>query len=344
MRKMKDAVTLEPEIVSLIIPCYNGEKCLSACLDSVIKQDYRDKIELIFVNDGSTDRTEEVFLEIKPALVKNLHRVIYLFQENMGVGYATQTALQFVSGEFLSMLDADDYLFPESISTKAKLLKARPEISCVYSNGLYSYDGKREDLFYHEPLNVDEEGFFDSLIDGKAFNWAGSYMIRFSTWLKRCPDRQIYPSRGGQNLQIILPAVYREKAIYIDKPLMQYNVHEQSLSSIRNGSDGRKNFEMTYRFEDIYIHIFESICEEDKDFYLRKIRRSSIRTRMGIAKKYKNTELMKTVKKEYSSVGGMTINDRITISSICNPPWSFFLKLLRKALSIWPKRADQSIR
>ena len=343
MRSMKDAFILEPEIVSLIIPCYNGENCLSACLDSVINQDYSDKIELIFINDGSTDRTEEVFQEIKPALVKKLHRVIYLYQENMGVGFATQTALQFVSGEYLSLLDADDCLFPESVSSKVQLLKVHPEVSCVYSNGLYSYDGKKEDMFYSEPLSIDETGFFDSLIDGGAFSWAGSYMIRFSTWLKRCPDRKIYPSRGGQNLQIILPAVYKEKAIYIDKPLMQYNVHEQSLSSVRNGNDGRKNFEMTYRFEDIYINIIESICEEDKEFYLLKIQRSSIRTRMGIAKKYKNAELMKTVKKEYSSVGGMTINDRITINSICNPPWSFFLRFIRKASSIWPKRADQNI-
>lgn len=72
-------------MVSLIIPCFNGEKFINRCLDSVLDQSYKD-IELIFVNDGSTDKTSEIINKRKEELEHKLAKFIYIEQENQGVG------------------------------------------------------------------------------------------------------------------------------------------------------------------------------------------------------------------------------------------------------------------
>lgn len=63
-------------MVSLIIPCFNGEKFINRCLDSVLDQSYKD-IELIFVNDGSTDKTSEIINIRKEELENKLTKFIY---------------------------------------------------------------------------------------------------------------------------------------------------------------------------------------------------------------------------------------------------------------------------
>ena len=62
-------------MVSLIIPCFNGEKFINRCLDSVLDQSYKD-IELIFVNDGSTDKTSEIINKRKEELENKLAKFI----------------------------------------------------------------------------------------------------------------------------------------------------------------------------------------------------------------------------------------------------------------------------
>ena len=64
-------------MVSLIIPCYNGEKFINRCLDSVLDQSYKD-IELIFVNDGSTDKTSAIISRRKEELENKLTKFIYI--------------------------------------------------------------------------------------------------------------------------------------------------------------------------------------------------------------------------------------------------------------------------
>lgn len=84
-------------MVSLIIPCYNGEKFINRCLDSVLDQSYKD-IELIFVNDGSTDKTSETINIRKEELENKLTKFIYIEQENQGVGASCNNAFKKVTG------------------------------------------------------------------------------------------------------------------------------------------------------------------------------------------------------------------------------------------------------
>lgn len=91
--------------VSVIIPMYNVEKYLRKCLDSVAYQTLKD-IEVILVNDGSTDRT----MEIAKGYINRIPNLKLLESENMGPGSARNIALDIATGEYIKFLDADDAL------------------------------------------------------------------------------------------------------------------------------------------------------------------------------------------------------------------------------------------
>ena len=90
--------------VSVVIPCFNGEKYLKSAIESVLNQTGID-VEIIVVDDGSTDKTKDV--------VTAFPEVRYLYHENHGVSYSRNRGLEECSGEFVIFLDSDD-LLPEN--------------------------------------------------------------------------------------------------------------------------------------------------------------------------------------------------------------------------------------
>lgn len=124
-------------LVSIIVPCYNGEEFVDRCFASILRQDYS-PLEVIAVNDGSTDRSEErirVWIEkFKNASIN----LVCISQENRGPGGAINSGLKVVSGDFLMLLDVDDELLDSAISTKVTFLEKELDIDVVRSNGWYN--------------------------------------------------------------------------------------------------------------------------------------------------------------------------------------------------------------
>lgn len=103
--------------VSIIVPVFNAEKFLSKCIDSVLSQTCQG-LELILVNDGSSDQSEEI---INNFIHDN--RVLYLKQDNKGVSSARNLGLSRASGEYIIFVDSDDYLVLDSLD--GRIEKAR---------------------------------------------------------------------------------------------------------------------------------------------------------------------------------------------------------------------------
>lgn len=95
-------------LVSVIIPVYNAEKHILECINSVTSQTYRN-LEIIIVNDGSTDNTLEVIKTIRD------ERIILINQENRGCSSAKNTGINRAQGNYIQYLDADDALSPDKI-------------------------------------------------------------------------------------------------------------------------------------------------------------------------------------------------------------------------------------
>lgn len=111
-------------LVSIIMPAYNAEKHITEAIKSVIKQSYSNW-ELLIVNDGSRDCTEDEILSFDDERIK------YFKQENKGVSAARNLALNNMSGDFFCFLDADDYFTSTSISSRLSLFESNNEISFV---------------------------------------------------------------------------------------------------------------------------------------------------------------------------------------------------------------------
>lgn len=106
-------------LVSVIIPVYQAEKFLTECVESVRKQDYSE-LEIVLVNDGSTDRSNQMCEELAAADP----RIRVIHQNNKGSGAARNAGIKEATGKYLLFLDADDKL---DDSSAIRSLAARAE-------------------------------------------------------------------------------------------------------------------------------------------------------------------------------------------------------------------------
>ncbi len=114
--------------VSVIIPTYNYACFLGTAIQSVLTQTWQD-LELIIVDDGSTDNTREVVESFQSD-----HRVRYVFQSNRGDSAARNTGISHSTGRYLGFLDADDYWMPEKLELQLALLRSNPQAAAVHSS------------------------------------------------------------------------------------------------------------------------------------------------------------------------------------------------------------------
>ncbi len=108
------------KILSVIIPSYNSEKYLDKCITSLLSPEHLEKIEIIVVNDGSTDTTPEIankYCEIYPNVVK------LISQENKGHGGALNTGCAAATGKYLKVIDADDWIITENLKAFISFLE-----------------------------------------------------------------------------------------------------------------------------------------------------------------------------------------------------------------------------
>ncbi len=167
---------------SVIIPVYNDESYLDQCLGSIISQTISD-IEIICVNDGSTDRSPEILREFE----QKDSRIKVVDQEHKGAGTARNTGLRYAHGIYLALLDADDFFEPEMLEECCRTLEKDKSDIVIFTANRYDEQTKevqflprsirKEFLPSHVPFSPAEikEHLFNSFQ-----NWAWNKMFRRS--------------------------------------------------------------------------------------------------------------------------------------------------------------------
>ena len=130
--------------VSVIMPAHNARPYLADAAYSVLRQTYRD-LELIIVDDGSTDGTGSVAEKIK---LDEPRRIVVVSQANRGPGAARNAGLAAARGEFIALLDSDDIWEPSFLERQLAILDARPDVDLVTGNG-WSLGGPRHGTLVH---------------------------------------------------------------------------------------------------------------------------------------------------------------------------------------------------
>lgn len=281
----------ESGLVSIITPCYNGETVLFRLLDSLLAQTYS-PIEYIFINDGSTDGTEEILFSYRERLEQKGIRLNYVKQKNRGLGGAMDTGLKVFTGEFLAWIDADDYLEPDSVEKRVRCLNAHPECAVVTSD---AYVRNAEDLSILGLALKREQDWkgtelFEKLLMGESVFSAGSHLVRSEAFVKTHPTRSIYPARRGQNWQMLLPLYYAHERVLLKEPLFNYLVFPNSMS--KDGNDYEKIRFRYAEHETILRETLSSMRMEDeaRQRYLFKVAVTYAERRLQLAAKFGKRE------------------------------------------------------
>jgi len=219
-------------LVSIVTPCFNGEKHVGRLIESVLAQTH-ENIEFILVNDGSTDGTDAVVASYRERLNTELTRFVYVQQENAGLGGAINGGLPHVTGQYLCWPDADDYLEPNSVELRLKALVENPDYAVVTSDAYLrsAVDGHLIGLASGGTSENSNPSQFEKLLSADSIFVPGCHMARMDLFDGTHPGRTIYPARRGQNWQILLPLYYRYKRLYLDVPLYNYMVSPSSMSA-----------------------------------------------------------------------------------------------------------------
>ncbi len=117
---------MENIIISIIIPVFNAERYLAEAIESVLMQTVK-PLEIIVVNDGSTDESEKVANTFK-------NDICYLLQENKGASAARNLGINLAKGSLLAFLDADDFWVSNKLEEQLRALEKNPELDMVFGN------------------------------------------------------------------------------------------------------------------------------------------------------------------------------------------------------------------
>jgi glycosyltransferase involved in cell wall biosynthesis len=147
-----DGVTKDAELVSCIVPVYNGELHLKQGLASILSQTHP-AVEVIVVDDGSIDGTARVAAEFG-------ERIRYVHQSNAGPAAALNLGVRVATGRLLAFLDADDWWHPEKLARQASRFAARPDLAyCVAYAQNVSVPAPEEDSRDPEPCGAPVPAF-----------------------------------------------------------------------------------------------------------------------------------------------------------------------------------------
>jgi glycosyltransferase involved in cell wall biosynthesis len=124
--------------VSLLIPVFNHEKFLPELFESIWRQDYK-SIQIVAVDDGSTDHSYEVLLEHQ---ARSPFEMIILRKKNGGICSALNMALNNATGELIAVLASDDLLLPNRFQKQISLFQKFPDLKVLYNNGRYYINGR----------------------------------------------------------------------------------------------------------------------------------------------------------------------------------------------------------
>ena len=223
MEEKTDFTPTVPALVSIITPCWNSEKFVHRLLDSVLAQDYP-AIEMLIVNDGSTDGTARVLASYEEKFRSRGFSLKTFFQENAGQAAALDFGLKKFAGEFLVWTDSDDYFLRENaISTFVDFLRKNPDCGFVACNCAQERaNGKIDRCGPFVEIEKTPQNIFERLLKQRIFFVPGRIMVRTETFLQANPMRSIFHSRQGQNFQMEFPIAYVAKCGFLAEELYCY--------------------------------------------------------------------------------------------------------------------------
>ncbi len=283
--------------ISILTSCYNSENYLHRYLGSILNQT-NSNIQLIIVNDGSTDGTERIISNFIPLFDKKGIEIAYIKQENAGIGAAYNNALKYIKGEYFCWCDSDNFYSSDFVETILKTLKQDPNINILRHDGylINEKDCLDPDVFKRTDFDqfsatsdnpYEKKLFMNSLLEK---NWHfGNMVIKTKAFDSVNQNREIFPSRYGQNWQICLPLLNKYDAYYIPNHLFYFVIRDDSEShQNRKEGDNSMLFCQLDGYKQILEHIINELNLENKEELKTIINQKYICKKLEFAKATNN--------------------------------------------------------
>ncbi|HQE66789.1 MAG TPA: glycosyltransferase [Bacillota bacterium] len=208
-------------MVSVVIPLFNGEKYIAEAINSVLKQTYSE-IEVIVVDDGSTDKS--------PDIVKSFKKVNYIYQDNAGPSSARNTGMAASHGEYIAFLDCDDIYAENKIAEQVSILEKHKDADIVYNDCIAADKNLNQiNTLRSEGIYENDKDFLCMLLFRQIIPIPSSIMIRRRCFEEGCLYNEGY--KHAEDYEYIIRLAQRYKFRYIPKPLYIYRRHEGNLTN-----------------------------------------------------------------------------------------------------------------
>lgn len=222
--------------LSIIVPVYNVERYIEECLSSLLIQTL-DNIEIIIVNDGSTDKSIDLIRKFDD------ERVIIIDKENEGVSVARNVGLKVSSGEYITFVDSDDFINDRNSYKEMYEIAKRDGTDIVAGNAIYYYsDGSKEimnrsECFYEKSIMNNEEFLLKSLQTKRVFSpvWLNIYKRSLIF------DNSIYFKEGILHEdELFIPKVLLKAKNKVSIYEKNFYMYRQRKGSIMNSNNSVK--------------------------------------------------------------------------------------------------------
>ena len=315
-------------LVSIITPCYNSEQYISRYLDSILSQTYK-HIQQIIIDDGSTDETAHIIEQYKPLLEDAGIELTYYYQENSGLGGAVNSGLKLIKGELFTWCDSDNYFTSDYIEENVKYFENHPDVSIVRCDGyivsntnIYQPIARLSDSI----TDKYEKRLFFKCLRAKEF-YFGCTMLRTISFDQINPKREIYPSREGQNWQIMLPMFYNYDSYFIDKPMFYFVVREDSISHGASQKGMAAQVEQINECEKIEEFTIKSMQIPEEKQCMDIIHKQYLLIRFWLADKYRDKDALMKEYKALEANGWADNEVKKTIDRWNNVLWRIIQKI-----------------
>jgi len=254
------------KLLSIIIPSYNAEKTLGTTLDSLCRPEFIDELDVIVVNDGSTDGTAAVAKEYAARFPESVRLIT---KENGGHGSGINTGVKEAAGEYLRVIDADDWASKDGLDALLKFLREHRKekaVDLVSTQFLWAFDpGTGEDVESF-PVRAQFKEPFEGVEYGKVYDFPGIceklylkfHNLTYRTDLLREHGITFDEHCYYEDAQVALyPCLVAKTIAFLRQPLYMYRIGRKGQSM---------DPEKMVRNEANYRRVLESLLQKYEEF------------------------------------------------------------------------------
>lgn len=280
-------------LLTITIAAYNVEAFIEKCVRSCYDEDLLSKVEILVVDDGSTDRTTQIILKLKDSF-KNLN---IIQQKNQGLGASRNIGIQNAAGKYIWMIDGDDHLEPNSLRIVVENLKDNLDLYCVN----YNVSDESDKVLYR----AYPDKYITTILTGANYyeinyekNYTWQYIFRRGLFLE---NKIFFKERINMQDSEILPRIlfHVQTVQYLDFVGYNYVQYQNSFTNTQDSGKRFKYFQSIIEVRNSLQEFGESIKTENLQLYStiqKKIESLSkvIFTHL-VFHKYKNKDFAKNI-------------------------------------------------